>query len=151
MKKSISIVLAALVLAGTGCSSKEEANKTQNQAAPASTAPAPPAQSQSSAALPPGHPPMTQSMPAQPQSMQAPSTLGPGQGKVLQVTHASGYTYMEVDINGVNTWIAATALKVKTGDTVHWQDASEMQNFTSKTLRRTFDKILFVSNAQVAE
>ena len=58
---------------------------------------------------------------------------------------------MEVDINGVNTWIAATALKVKTGDTVHWQDASEMQNFTSKTLRRTFDKILFVSNAQVAE
>ncbi len=77
--------------------------------------------------------------------------LHPGGGKVLKVMHAGGYTYMEVDMDGKNTWAAATGMKVETGDQVKWQDGAVMQNFTSSTLHRTFDEILFVSNASVGQ
>lgn len=77
--------------------------------------------------------------------------LHPGSGIVKSATHASGYTYMELDMDGKTVWIAATAMKVKSGQKVQWQDGAMMRNFPSKTLHRTFDEILFVSNASVAQ
>jgi hypothetical protein len=104
-------------------------------------------------AMPPGHPMTEQAAPAtQMQNQgQAPQSLGEGQGQVLNVRHASGYTYMEVDYNGKKTWIASTALKVNSGDKVMWKDAAVMNNFQSKTLHKTFDEILFVSHAAIAQ
>jgi hypothetical protein len=76
----------------------------------------------------------------------------PKQGKVLEIMHAAGYTYMNVDAGtGKPMWIAASMMRVKPEQNIKWTDAAVMNNFTSKSLHRTFDKILFVSNAQVVE
>jgi hypothetical protein len=101
------------------------------------------------------------SAPANPQTgMQTAPASGPAQntasvnslptnGKVLKAMHAAGYTYMQVEKDGKEFWIAATMLNVKKDDHVRWSDAAVMKNFTSSTLHRTFDEILFVSNAQL--
>jgi len=76
----------------------------------------------------------------------------PKQGKVLEMMHAAGYTYMNVDTGtGQPMWIAASMMRIKPEQNVKWTDAAVMNNFTSKSLHRTFDQILFVSNAQVIE
>jgi hypothetical protein len=140
--------LITIIVITAGCSKQNESTQTEQQAKqPAQADTAKPA-------LPPGHPPMTQQPSTQQgqSAMQQPSSQGAGQGKVLNVTHAAGYTYMEIDTgDGKSTWIAANAMRVKEGDTVQWQDAMLMQNFTSKSLHKTFDKILFVSYATVVE
>lgn len=66
-------------------------------------------------------------------------------GKVLQTLQAGGYTYAEVETGGKKVWIAGAPIQVKAGESVQWSDYSIMQNFTSKTLGRTFDEILFVN------
>ena len=76
----------------------------------------------------------------------------PTQGTVKEMMHASGYTYMNVDTGtGKNVWIAATMMRVKPENKVQWADAAVMRNFNSKSLHRTFDEILFVSNASVVQ
>ena len=66
--------------------------------------------------------------------------------------HAAGYTYMNIETGtGQPMWIAASMMRVKPEQNIKWTDAAVMNNFTSKSLHRTFDKILFVSNAQVIE
>jgi hypothetical protein len=42
-------------------------------------------------------------------------------------------------------------MRVKQQDNVQWADAAVMKNFASKSLHRTFDEILFVSNASVIQ
>jgi len=73
----------------------------------------------------------------------------PKNGKVIKAMHAAGYTYMQVEKDGREFWIAATMLNVKKDDHVRWADAAVMKNFTSSTLHRTFDEILFVTNAEL--
>jgi len=73
----------------------------------------------------------------------------PSGGKVVSSIEAAGYTYMELSSGGKTFWIAAPVMKVKVGDNVHFSDAMVMKNFTSKSLKRTFDTILFVSAASV--
>lgn len=73
----------------------------------------------------------------------------PSSGKVVSTVDAAGYTYMELSSGGKNFWIAAPVMKVKVGDNVHFSDAMVMKNFTSKSLKKTFDTILFVSAASV--
>lgn len=73
----------------------------------------------------------------------------PRQGKVIKAMHAGGYTYMQIENDGKQFWIAATMLNVQRNDKVSWSDAAVMKNFTSSSLRKTFDKILFVTAAVV--
>jgi hypothetical protein len=73
----------------------------------------------------------------------------PKNGKVVKAMHAGGYTYMQVEKDGKEFWIAATMMNVKRDDYVRWADAAVMKNFSSSTLHKTFDEILFVSNAEL--
>jgi len=73
----------------------------------------------------------------------------PKSGKVIKAMHAGGYTYMELEESGRVFWIAANMMNVKRNDQVVWADAALMKNFKSPSLRRTFDEILFVSQASV--
>lgn len=67
-------------------------------------------------------------------------------GKILQILQAGEYTYAEVDAaNGKRVWIAGAHLEAKVGDNLQWADAAVMRNFNAKSLNRTFDEILFVS------
>jgi len=83
---------------------------------------------------------------ATPQSLQGNI---PKSGKVVKAMHAGGYTYMEMESSGHVFWIAANMMNVNRNDQVAWSDAALMKNFKSPSLRRTFDEILFVSNARV--
>lgn len=73
----------------------------------------------------------------------------PKKGKVVKAVHAGGYTYMKVENDGKQFWIAATMLNVRRNDDVTWTDASIMKDFTSSSLRKTFKEILFVSAVSV--
>lgn len=77
------------------------------------------------------------------------TAISPSEGKVISALNASIYTYMELEASGKRFWIAAPTTKVKAGDRVRFVDSMVMENFTSKTLNRTFDRIIFVSSTTV--
>lgn len=64
-------------------------------------------------------------------------------GKVVETMNAGGYTYVCLEKNGKKTWAAAPEMKVSVGQELSLMPGQEMGNFTSKTLNRTFDKIVF--------
>jgi hypothetical protein len=66
-------------------------------------------------------------------------------GKVLETMNAGGYTYVLVESNGQQIWAAGPETTVEVGEIVSIPEGMEMANFESKTLNRTFDKVLFVS------
>lgn len=67
-------------------------------------------------------------------------------GRVVQTVDAAGYTYVLLDRGGgAQLWVAMPAAKVSIGDNVSIIPGVEMRNFTSNTLKRTFDRIIFSS------
>jgi len=72
-----------------------------------------------------------------------------GQGKhsgtVLETMDSGGYTYIKVDEGGNVYWAATTAAKVAVGDSISFTEQMKMENFTSNTLNRTFDQLMFIS------
>lgn len=64
-------------------------------------------------------------------------------GKVLETMDSGGYTYLQVDTGKAQQWVAIPQTKVKVGDDVSYHDGMAMPNFTSKSLNRTFDSIVF--------
>ena len=75
---------------------------------------------------------------------------GGNEGRVLTVTEAGPYTYIEVDSNGRRLWLAGNRMAVAVGENIRWGDSAVMRNFQSKTLGRTFDTLLFVSQVSKA-
>lgn len=91
-------------------------------------------------------PPAAAAPQAQPTQAAAPAAAGRNAGKVLQVQNAGGYTYVEVaSASGQQVWIAGSPIQIKVGDTLEWGAFDVMRNFTARSLGRTFDQILFVS------
>jgi hypothetical protein len=64
-------------------------------------------------------------------------------GKVVETMNAGGYTYISVEKDGKRTWVAIPVTEVKVGQEVTYQPGAEMRNFTSKTLNKTFESIIF--------
>jgi len=64
-------------------------------------------------------------------------------GKVVETMNSGGYTYVSLENSGKKTWVAIPAAAVKVGQEVTCQPGMEMRNFTSKTLNRTFESIIF--------
>lgn len=140
----IASVCGLLLVACSDSSNKQDAKS--DTAAPEAQAPADPTMQQGAAQQ--GQKPLSA---AQQAAIAAAKDL-PREGTVLELMHASGYTYMSVDIGQDQPlWIAASMMRVKPQQKVTWSDAAVMNNFQSKSLHRTFDQILFVSNAQVAQ
>ncbi|MDH3327153.1 MAG: hypothetical protein OEM38_10595 [Gammaproteobacteria bacterium] len=73
------------------------------------------------------------------------------QGKVLEVTSGAGYSYLRLEAGGQEVWVAGTQITAKVGDVVSYVENVTMQNFTSKTLNKTFDRIVFASSVAVVE
>jgi len=77
---------------------------------------------------------------------QPPASPGAIKGKVLETKDASGYTYVHLDDGSKDgVWAAVPKTKVNVGEEVTLQGGSVMDNFTSKTLNKTFNKIIFAS------
>ena len=74
----------------------------------------------------------------------APAEMGISlSGKVVETMNSGGYTYVSIENNGKKTWVAMPETKVKVGQSVTCQPGMPMDNFTSKTLKRTFDRVIF--------
>ena len=84
-----------------------------------------------------------------PQSNAIAASQYPNKGKVLEVIDASIYTYMQVSTDKGPIWIAASKTSVSKGATISFPDGAEMTNFTSKSLNRTFEKIIFLDKIKV--
>ncbi|ASJ97434.1 MULTISPECIES: hypothetical protein [Shewanella] len=66
------------------------------------------------------------------------------QGTVVDTMNGGGYTYVQIKEADKTFWAAGPQVEVKKGDVVVVQEQMWMNDFTSKTLNRTFDELLFV-------
>ena len=90
--------------------------------------------------------------PASPMQPATQAPAGPALfGKVINSIDGSGYTYLELEEGGKRFWVAGTQVKVKKGDRVKYIENVVMENFTSKQLKRTFDRITFASSVTVVK
>ncbi|OQX15331.1 MAG: DNA-binding protein [Desulfobulbaceae bacterium A2] len=64
-------------------------------------------------------------------------------GNVLETMNSGGYTYLLIDTGKAKQWVAIPESSVQIGKEVSCNDGMEMRNFTSKTLNRTFDSVIF--------
>lgn len=98
--------------------------------------------------LPPGHPPVPSlGQPAMGGAKGAPSGGAAVSGRVVEVLQVPGYTYLKLKGASEETWAAVPTTEVAEGAEVVLSQAMLMQNFHSKTLQRTFEKIYFGSLA----
>ena len=65
--------------------------------------------------------------------------------KVLETVNAANYTYAKVEENGAVYWIAGPEATISVGAKISFIDQMVMQNFTSKSLGKTFESIVFVA------
>ena len=74
-----------------------------------------------------------------------PAVAGPGAGSgtVLEVTHAAEYSFIRIETDDGDLWLAGNQIEIDEGQTVSWNGGAMMQNFNSPTLGRTFERILF--------
>jgi hypothetical protein len=71
----------------------------------------------------------------------------PTKGEVLEVRDVDMYTYLRLKTAQGETWAAVEKTPVKVGAQVSISNPMVMQNFESKALKKTFDKIVFGSLA----
>jgi len=63
---------------------------------------------------------------------------------VLEVEQVSSYTYILIDKNNDKKWLAAPSAVVEIGDVIFYKGGTEMPDFKSKELDRTFASVLFL-------
>jgi hypothetical protein len=78
-----------------------------------------------------------------PVSQEQPQLGDPVSGKIVETMNSAGYTYVCLEKSGKKTWVAMPQTKVKVGQEVSCQPGMVMPNFTSKTLKRTFESVVF--------
>lgn len=76
----------------------------------------------------------------------------PHTGKVLQTMVSGGYTYVELrKKDGKKVWLAVPATEIAVGSQQTFNPGMVMHGFESKTLKRTFDEIIFTEAAASAK
>lgn len=136
MKKTAVVLVALVAIAAVGCKKKDEAPQAPPTGMPAQQMPA---------AAPGGDPH------AGMKPQEIPTGAPTHKGKVVTTMDAAGYTYMEVEENGQKLWVAIMQTPIKVGDVVEFPDSPPMSNFQSKTLNRTFEKIIFAPAVRVVK
>lgn len=63
---------------------------------------------------------------------------------VEEVIQTSAYTYLLVDENGADRWIAVASMDAKVNDVLFYNTGLEMVDFKSKELNRVFPNLLLV-------
>jgi hypothetical protein len=145
VKKSALVLLVIAALAVTGCKDKPKTEAPTNA----------PQQSQMPAGQPGAAPGGAAAPGGDPHAGMKAQEIPAGAGKkatVTQTMNSGGYTYVEAaDEKGVKVWMALPEMKVVKGDKIEYPEAQPMVNFQSKTLNRTFEKILFVPGIRIVK
>ncbi len=84
------------------------------------------------------------------QDMKSQQNVSSLSGKVVESIDSGGYTYVNIEKDGKKTWVAVPQMKIAVGQYISFQPGMVMSNFTSKTLNRTFETIVF-SNGSVGQ
>ena len=66
-------------------------------------------------------------------------------GKVLEKLDVPSYTYMRVQVGAVEEWVAVSTMPINVGDTITVNQQIVMENFPSKSLGRTFARLIMGS------
>ena len=66
--------------------------------------------------------------------------------EIVDIVQTNSYTYLQVDEDGEEYWMAVSQQEFTKGDVIYHLNGMEMKNFESKDLGRTFDRILFVAD-----
>ena len=82
---------------------------------------------------------------AQDPGLNTPVPAGMRRGVVIETMDSGGYTYVAIETDQDTVWAAGPKTAVKAGDVVQISQGMPMQQFTSKTLNRTFDVLYFVN------
>lgn len=125
-KKYLVAALAVTLMVAGGCKEKQEgvpAPAAQGEAAATATTPAP----------------AGNSAPAQ---ASAAAVAFPLKGKVQESLAGGGFSYVRVATASGEYWIAVPETEVKKGEEVSVAEGQMMENFASKSLGRTFPKIV---------
>lgn len=141
-------VLAAMILLiafGPGCEPQTEVTPvpTTAGAEPETAAQAPPPAAPSAPTPTAPTPTSAAEVPA------VVATGGPFAGTIVETMDAAGYTYMLLDVDGGQAWVAASRLAASVGDRVEVSGGAVMRGFHSSSLDRTFDAIVFASEARI--
>lgn len=70
-------------------------------------------------------------------------------GIVSETIKVESYSYIRINQQGNDIWLASTPIEVSNGDQVRYSGEFQMKDFYSKTLERTFPDILFVNQIEV--
>jgi hypothetical protein len=72
-----------------------------------------------------------------------PADPGLLKGQVLEIRNVENYTYLLLKTKQGQTWAAVPTVTIKKGDQVTISNSMTMENFESKVLKKTFDRIVF--------
>ena len=103
------------------------------------------------AATPPGHPSTDEAASALKLPKKTADADLPKKGKVLSTIDATQYTYIEVVEDKKTIWLAAPTIALKKNNVIRYDDGSEMTNFHSKQLNRTFPSVIFVNSVVLSK
>jgi len=122
------LVCGVCLLALVACDSKKPETTVADQAAPNAVpgAPAPESGGEQHAA----------------------TSVGRMQGKAKEVLNGGGFTYVLLAGEKGETWVAVPETKVSVGEACTIVEGQVMQNFSSKTLNRTFKEIIFATGLE---
>jgi len=145
MKHAV-LIAALAIFALAACNSKKSDDKAAAVVPATSEKAAPPIAP--TTPFPTGHPNISagssgdsaSGMPTAEQTQQA---------TVVSSIDVPDFTYIEVKDGDQTRWLASTTLGVKKGDVIEFVEDSTMDEFTSKTLNRTFSSLTFIRNASV--
>jgi len=68
--------------------------------------------------------------------------------KVKAVEQVENYTYLLVKGKGPAYWIAVSSTEIEVGESISYQGGMLMEDFYSKELDRTFDKVIFLDGLE---
>ena len=134
-KLSVALGLAALLIQGCSDKPKEEAEATTTVVKETKQEVAP----QNLYGV------NTQQAPQEPSANADIQVNAPHVAKVLETADAAGYTYVKVDEDGNIYWIAGPKSVVTKGESISYVEQMVMQDFTSKALDKTFDRLMFTT------
>ena len=142
MIKTVSISLALAALLMSGCSEKkEEESKPQ-----ATTEKVDNTAAESASEMQGIYGVSSKSVSEVPAGKIAPAQQTAAHTSVVSETmDAAGYTHVKVEEDGKSYWIAGPKTELKVGDKISYVEQMWMENFPSKSLNKTFDRIMFVS------
>lgn len=64
-------------------------------------------------------------------------------GKVVETMMATAYTYIQLENNGKKAWFAVPSVEVSVGQEIEVMPGMQMGQFSSRSLNRKFDSIVF--------